>query len=353
MSEEKNLSTGHMVEKSKKLVWAKFSDWGAGELRLLDVYLSRINARDPSSSMVRFTLREYADLIGVSELRHAQVQASTEKFLGNVVKFRNSDDDNEWAMYTLFTTARCFLDKKLGQYVVEINCNNDIKDVFFNIAQDGYIKYRLQSTIRMKRQYSIKLYGILLDMMDLSADKQMLSVDKFREQLDVPKDTYTAFKFLKRDVLDPAVKEINKVSNINVTYDCVMTGRKCTAIKFKACYKADGEFPVAPPEIEPPKRRGRKPAIDYKAYLPKFSEEDARLIGTRVKAKIRRKYPEIPKEQLNNAVADTLKNAYNQLYDNAKENPEGLIYSVLVKGDTGKFIPGKYFPLESYLPKQK
>lgn len=83
MSEENTLNAGHLVEKSKKLVWAKFQDWGAGELRLLDVYLSRINAREPDSSNVRFTLKEYADLIGVSDLRYKQIQACTKKFLGN------------------------------------------------------------------------------------------------------------------------------------------------------------------------------------------------------------------------------------------------------------------------------
>ena len=359
MSEANTLSTGHLVEKSKKLVWAKFKDWGAGELRLLDVYLSRIDARNPDSSNVRFTLKEYAELIGVSELRHAQVSASTEKFLGNVVTLRNSSDENEWAMYTLFTTARCFKDKKIGQYMVEIDCNSQLKDVFFNIAQDGYIKYRLQSTIRMKRQYSIKLYGMLLDMMDLPPEKQRLNLEKLREQLDVPKDAYTEFKFFKRDVLDPAKKEINTVSNINMDYERIVEGRKCVGIKFKIYYKSDSDFPVAPPAIEPPKRRGRKPAVNYQQYLPGFTEDDARLIGTRLKAKIKRKYPEIPKDQIDNAVADTLKNAYNALIvENTNagniDSEEAYIYATLCgkNRDVGKFIPGKYFPVESYFPKK-
>ena len=355
MSEENTLNAGHLVEKSKKLVWAKFQDWGAGELRLLDVYLSRINAREPDSSNVRFTLKEYADLIGVSDLRYQQIQACTKKFLGNVVTLRNENDENEWVMYTLFTMARCFKDK--GQYVVEIDCNSQLKDVFFNIAQDGYIKYRLQSTIRMKKQYSIKLYGMMVDMMDLPPEKQRLSLDKLREQLDVPKDAYTEFKFFKRDVLEPAVKEINEVSNINVSYDRIVTGRKCTGIKFKICYKAEGEFPVAPPKIVEKKRRGRKPAVNYQLYLPDFSEADARTIGLKVKAKIKKLYPMIAKDQIDNAVADTLKNAYKTLItDNPKagdiENFEGYVYSVLANGDNvGKFIPGKYFPLESYYQK--
>ena len=77
----------------------------------------------------------------------------------------------------------------------------------------------------------------------------------------------------------------------------------------------------------------------------------------KVKAKIKKLYPIIAKDQIDNAVADTLKNAYKTLItDNPKagdiENFEGYVYSVLANGDNvGKFIPGKYFPLESYYQK--
>ena len=36
-----DIKGGNLVEKSRQLVWAKFTDYTAGELRLLEVYLSR------------------------------------------------------------------------------------------------------------------------------------------------------------------------------------------------------------------------------------------------------------------------------------------------------------------------
>ena len=53
------LTGNNLVEKSKALIWAKFTDYTAGELRLLEVYLSRINPRDTESNKVTITQAEY------------------------------------------------------------------------------------------------------------------------------------------------------------------------------------------------------------------------------------------------------------------------------------------------------
>ena len=57
MSQSKNLNANNVIEKSKDLVWAKFKDWDAGELKLLEVYLSKINPREPEGSTVVFTMK--------------------------------------------------------------------------------------------------------------------------------------------------------------------------------------------------------------------------------------------------------------------------------------------------------
>lgn len=342
VQEENSLNPGYLVEKSKKLVWAKFKDWNAGELRLLEVYLSRIDARNPESSRVRFTLKEYAELTGVSDLRHEQVEACTRKFLGNVVTIKHDDG---WEMYTLFTVARCF--KAKGQYVVEIDCNSEIKDVFFDIAKEGYIKYRLQSTIRMKKQYSIKLYGMILDMMDLPKEKQNpISLVKLREQLGIAPGSYEEFKIFKRDVLEAAVKEINRVSNIEVEYTCVRTGRKCTAIQFNAYFKAEQEFQDIPrvPEIPDRRKKSTTNRVDYSIYLSDLMSGEANKIGRMVKKKVKALYPKLPKDKVDEAVEHILRAAQERLLDGNKnypDNPAAYVWSILSEDE----MIGQYMPL--------
>ena len=80
------LKETYNVEKSKALVWAQFSNYGAGELKILDTYLSRINARDSNSSCVKFTKKEYAELMGLdADVRTSQLKTYTRSLLSNVV----------------------------------------------------------------------------------------------------------------------------------------------------------------------------------------------------------------------------------------------------------------------------
>lgn len=332
MDNGNSLNAGHLIEKSKALVWAKFKDWDTAELRLLEVYLSRIDARDPDSSNVRFTLKEYADLLGVSDLRHDQIQAHTRRFMGNVVNLKHGSD--EWDVYTLFSVARCYKDTNLKQYVVEIDCNPLIKDVFFSLAQDGYIKYRLRNTVKMNKQYSVQLYSLLLDMMHIKGGWQ-ISVDKLREMLGATSKGYRTFKNFRRYVLDNSLEEINDVSDITASYTSIMTGRTCTAIRFTAEYKDS--------QRNKPKQQAQNP---YAAIMPVLSESQCKRIGEMVKRKVKELYPEIAADKVEPATLDILKNAYKDLIESREtfpDNPGGYIWSVLAKSSAiDEYIPASY-----------
>ena len=138
------LRDGNLVEKSKRLVWARFNHYTAGEMRLLETYLSRINPRDPESSRVQFTLAEYKELLGRPELDVRNVRPQLDHFLGNVVTIEGiKNGAPAWEMYTLFTRATCLYDEDLRQYVISINCNPELRSVFFDLAEDGYIRYQI------------------------------------------------------------------------------------------------------------------------------------------------------------------------------------------------------------------
>ena len=100
------VSENNLVEKSKSLVWAKFRDYTAGELRLLEVFLSRINPRDPSSSRVEFTLAEYRELLGLKSLDARRVEPQIKHFLGNTVSIPIDKEKGTFESFVLFTSAK-------------------------------------------------------------------------------------------------------------------------------------------------------------------------------------------------------------------------------------------------------
>lgn len=226
------LDENYIVERSKALVWAQLKDYGVGELKILDTYLSRINARDPDSSMVTFTKKEYAELMGLDpDIRTSQLKSYTKSLLSNVVTIELPK--NGYVQYPLFSEATCYHDDEKGQVLIKIECNEKLKAAFFGIAQDGYIKYQLKKTIALSSQYSMRLYYCL-------KDRPMgwtVELDELREILGATAPTYKEFKRFNSLVLQKSVKEINDITDVGVSTENVKKGRSVVAIKFHVTAK--------------------------------------------------------------------------------------------------------------------
>lgn len=221
------LSDNHIVEKSKALVWAKFKDYGTGELKILDTYLSRINARDPDSSFVVFSKREYAELMGIDpDIRTEQLKTYTSGLLSNVVTI--DLPGKGYVQYPLFSEAKCEKDELTGQVNLSIDCNPKLKQVFFDIARDGYVRYQLKNVISLRSQYSIRLYTMLKD----RPFGWTVEVEDLRKKLGATAATYETFKRFNGLILKKAIEEINAITDITVETEPIRKGRAVTSIKF-------------------------------------------------------------------------------------------------------------------------
>ena len=226
------LDENYIVEKSKSLVWAQFRDYGAGELKILETYLSRINARDPDSSLVTFTKREYADLMGIDpDVRTEQLKNYTRGLLSNVVTI--DLPGKGYVQYPLFSEAKCEYDTEQGQITITIECNEKLKPAFFSLAENGYVHYELRNVIALGSQYSLRLYPRLKD----RPFGWTVELDELRNLLGATADTYKEFKRFNSLVLQKAVKEINEITDINVTTENIKKGRSVVAIKFSIANK--------------------------------------------------------------------------------------------------------------------
>lgn len=256
------LDDSYMVEKSKPLVWAQLKDYGVGELKILDTYLSRINARDPESSMVTFTKKEYAELMGLDpDIRTSQLKAYTKSLLSSVVTI--DLPKHGYTQYPLFSEATCYHDDEKGQILIKIECNEKLKAAFFGIAQDGYIKYQLKNTIALSSQYSMRLYPRL-------KDRPMgwtVELDELRKMLGATAASYKVFKDFNKHVLQKAVKEINEITDIIVGVENIKKGRSVVAIKFHVSSKEniiqdEDQMKLLPPEEPAPEPEYEIPSVN-------------------------------------------------------------------------------------------
>lgn len=256
----------NLVEKSKPLVWAKFNNYTINELKLLEVYLSRINARNPESCEVSFTKQEYCELMGLtSETTAQQLKKYVQHFLGNVVTI---DTEKGWKQFTLFTEASCEVDEEIGQNVVTISCNPKLQSIFFNIAKDGYIRYKLKNIINLRSQYSVRLYSLLKDK-SFGKHEWQVGLKELRELLGATSKNYESFKEFNRVVLKRAHEEINQYTDIQYSYEKITKGRLTRAIKFKISkQKVIDQAPTKPDQLE-----GQMDIYDFPEYCPPEPEQ--------------------------------------------------------------------------------
>lgn len=224
-----NLDAKNWVQKSDPLVLMRTVPFSLGELKILDTYISRINAGDDSRRTVIFTKEEYEHLMGLTCVDYRTLQKNTKGLLGKVVELEMPN--KEYLQFVLFEQARYHKDE-YGKPIIELTCTNLAKDLFFCIDKYHYFKYALENVIKLTRKASYLMYVYVWH----NKYKKQWSIDlnELRDKvLDCKgQESYQEYKIFKNRVLEPAVKEVNAKTNCRFTYEPIKTGRKVTKIRF-------------------------------------------------------------------------------------------------------------------------
>lgn len=224
-----NLDPKHWVQKSDPLLLMKSVPFSLGELKILDTYISRINAADDSRCTVIFTKDEYEELMGLSEANCKALQKHTKGMLGKVVEL--TMPNKNYLQFVLFDEAEYCKDE-YGKPIIKLTCTPRAKELFFCIGNYHYFKYALENVINLNRKASYLLY--LHIRTNRYRGEWVLALDELRDTvLDLKsQESYKEFKEFKRAVLDPAVKEVNQKTDCHFEYEAVKRGRKVAEIKF-------------------------------------------------------------------------------------------------------------------------
>lgn len=224
-----NLQDTHIVQKCEPMLLMRTVPFELGELKILDTYLSRINSHNEDSRTVTFTKTEYEGLMGLSDTRPQTLKKYLKSLLQKVI---DVPTDNGYMLFSLFESAKCEKNE-YDEWVIELECSRKAKVLFFNIEKLGYLRYELKNILSLTSKYSFLLYLYLLK--NRYRADWIVPLQELREQyLDIKNnETYLNFKYFKRDVLDKAVNEVNKKTNIKFSYETKKTGRRITGIRFQ------------------------------------------------------------------------------------------------------------------------
>ena len=117
---------------------------------------------------------------------------------------------------------------------IAIRFSKDILPFISNVKAN-FTQYLLSEVARMQSAYSIRLYEMLNQYK--SKGERSITIDDLRAMLDIGQ-RYKTTGNLMAWVVEPAIKEINELTELNITVSAKKTGRKYSHLEFIIKQKA-------------------------------------------------------------------------------------------------------------------
>ena len=130
--------------------------------------------------------------------------------------------------------------------LVVLYLSNEVISLISRLSEQ-FTKYHLEQVSDFKSKYSIRLYELLVKWLSVGKTDKY-SMNDLRSKLGIGITEYSTMSNFKSNVLDKAVSEINKHTNITVDYDQFKNGRVITDIQFRIRSKTK----VAPKKLNKP-----------------------------------------------------------------------------------------------------
>ena len=202
-----------LVEKRNILNEIRKTNMTLQQLRFFSIYLSKINARDLSTRVVRFPLSDFQKIMGLGKMNIQSFRNTVDSLLRNVVHIPTPTGG--LVSFTLF--QRCLLDKdEYGNWYVEINANDDALPLMFDF-KSHYFTYQLWNALQLKSATQIRIYELLKQYEHIG--QREISVSELRELLGIAPNEYPRWDNFKMRILDSCQKALAENTDITFTYE--------------------------------------------------------------------------------------------------------------------------------------
>tara|TARA_R110000751_G_scaffold6113_1_gene26622 strand:+ start:127 stop:1074 length:948 start_codon:yes stop_codon:yes gene_type:complete len=240
------VSKGNLVVKTNQLNSA-LQNLSLPEIRI--VQLAIVDARETNTGLstdkpLRIDALRYAEMFETTRQNGYKRMKEAEETLFNR-RFSYIDDKGKIVKSRWIQQVRYLDDEGAIELVFTLAVVNGISRI--DGAEDFFTSYLLEQTASMDSIYSVRLYELLVQW---KAAKQtpMFALEKFRDQLGVGIEEYKAMNDFKKRVLLVAIDEINKKSDIKISYEQVKKGRKIVGFTFTVHEKPKAKSDVVSKE---------------------------------------------------------------------------------------------------------
>ncbi len=206
------------VAKDNELIQTASYRLTAEEQKLLCYVISKIKPSDKPFQKYTVSALDFAEVCGIDK-------RNVYRDFKNIVD--NLDEKSRWIQIGDDTTKFSVFNEPTyneKQGSISVYLNSRLHKHLLNLVEMGgnYTQYELWNVLSLKSKYSIRLYELFRSYSYQS--KKEFDLDKLRGLLCV--ENYGVYGDFKRRILDKAIDEINKFTDLNVSFEPVRAGKE-------------------------------------------------------------------------------------------------------------------------------
>ena len=198
--------------------------------RAWNVLLANAYDELPNKDIHRVSVTELAKSLGFNSRDYEHIKETLEALVDCTVEWNilDKDKEEEWAVASLLASAR------IKDGICTYGFAPHLRYKLYNPRIYTKLNLRLQN--RFTSRYALILWEVCFDYFDIArgeGETPFIPLETFRELMGIGNDDYPVFKELNRNVIKPAIKEINELTNFFVEVERKRIGRRIGELKFK------------------------------------------------------------------------------------------------------------------------
>ena len=198
--------------------------------RAWNVLLANAYNELPNTDIHRVSVVELARKLGYASNDSEHLKETLEALGACQVKWNllNKDKKERWGFANLLASAE--IENGICTYAFAPHLRHQLHNPRI------YTKLNLRLQNQFTSKYALVLWEICFDYFDTDRDQgetPFIPLETFRELMGLEKNEYSVFKALNRNVIKPAIKEINDLTDYHVEVERKRLGRKIAELKFR------------------------------------------------------------------------------------------------------------------------
>ena len=212
----------YKVVKSNDLIQKSRFNLSLQEQKIILYLISKVKPEDTELKEYIFEIRDFCKICGLetdSGKNYKDIK-QTLKSLRDKSIWITLEDGSET---TLSWIDKITINKNSGSIKIKID---DMMKPYLIHLQRHFTSYELLYTLAMRSQYSIRLYEIL----KRYKKNKLFDIEDLKRTLSA--ENYIRFPDFKRYVLDIAIREMNELSDLTISYELIKESRRYAKINF-------------------------------------------------------------------------------------------------------------------------